>query len=110
MKITRIEECGEARIDEVTGKMYNSKNIPLNRVCACESNGVKYNIVAQGEPGDYWYNGRFLGTNYAIFMKAPNMMFWQQISPWYAKYGNAERFMLKRARELEAKLDIATNT
>lgn len=76
--------------DVETGHLY-IRNIRQKGIVAIDTEGNKYRIVAQNETDDVWYNGRFLGTNYAVFKG------WQQVSPWYKRQGWAVRVMKERA-------------
>lgn len=48
---------------------------------------------------DVWYDDRFLGDEYAVFVKVEKCGFWQQITPWYCRVGNAVRRMTKISQE-----------
>ena len=87
---SRLEKKG-IRLDVETGQLYNDGNIPMGRICACKISGKVYKIFAQNGTDDVWHNGKFIGDNYAVFVEANG--FWQQVSPWYSRYGNAERYM-----------------
>lgn len=86
------------RVDVETGKRYIN-NIPEGKITAITTpDGTQYKIVAQNHnhQDDVWYNGRFIGDYYGVFKYIkPDMGcgFWQQVSPWYFRYGNAERKM-----------------
>lgn len=82
------------RIDSETGKKYFKNNIPVGRLNAMTGiTGRRYKICAQNGNDSVWYNGRFLGDQYAVFVYVEKCGFWQQISPWYERYGNAVRYM-----------------
>ena len=85
------------RIDKKTGKKYTEHNIPvdkLNYIVIPEK--VQFCIMNEnyGHESDVWYNGIFCGDRYAVFMRSIDSRCWQQVSPWYVKYGTAERKML----------------
>lgn len=83
IKIKRI-----IKTDVRTGKKYVN-NIPIEKVS--EMNDYKI-MAMQGNNDTCWYNGYFLGDYYAVFKKANG--FYQQVSNWYFRYGNAVRKMI----------------
>lgn len=91
------------RTDIETKKNYIN-NIPEGRLSATTTaDGRQYKIIAQNinHQDDSWYNGRFIGDNYAVFKYIKHEKscgFWQQVSPWYCRYGNAERKMFQLAK------------
>lgn len=75
-----------------TGRKYFANNIPVGRLTAFMGvTGRYYKIFPENGTADMWYKGEFLGDRYAVFMKYRGV--YQQISPWYEKYGNAVRYM-----------------
>lgn len=95
------------RKDVLTGKCYTDSNIPLDRKGGAltryedTANNRKYRIMSEsmGHSDDMWYNGRFLGDRYAVFVwvaTTSTLGFWQQVTPWYIRYGYAVRMMLKK--------------
>ena len=90
---TRLEKTG-IRLDVCTGQLYTNKNIPMGRLNGLTTNsGKKYKIMAQNGKDDVWYNGKFVGDYYAVFVYVEKCGFWQQISKWYFNFGNAVRYM-----------------
>lgn len=88
----RLEKAG-IKLDICTGQLYTSKNIPMGRLNGLKTqNGTEYKIIAQSQNNDVWYNGKFIGSYYAVFVNT-NRGFYQQISKWYFNYGNAVRYM-----------------
>ena len=90
------------RIDKVTGKAYTWYNIPIidgSLTCIQNSKGL-FMIMAENHshPEDSWYEGRFIGDRYAVFRRSNG--FFQQVSPWYERFGNAVR-KLKNITEVE---------
>lgn len=80
------------RIDSKTGRKYFKNNIPVGKLNAMEGvTGRKYKIFAENGDNSVWYNGMFLGDRYAVFVHTGYC--WQQISPWYERYGNAVHYM-----------------
>lgn len=95
----RLRAAG-IRLDVETGKLYNSKNIPLGILSGVATpTGKQYRIGSQNGNSDVWYNDRFLGDNYAVFVKVEKCGFWQQITPWYCRVGNAVKRMIKISQE-----------
>lgn len=91
------------RTDIKTKKNYID-NIPEGRLNAITTpEGTQYKIMAQNKnhQEDSWYNGRFIGDNYGVFKYIKpdkGCGFWQQVSPWYSRYGNAQRKMCQLAK------------
>ena len=80
------------KVDKSTGKKYFNNNIPVGKLRAMTTlEGKQYKIFSENGTNDMWYNGKFLGDRYAVFFRANG--FWQQVSNWYCRYGNATRFM-----------------
>lgn len=80
------------KIDKSTGKKYFNNNIPVGALTGMSTpDGRIYKIFPESGNSDVWYHGTFLGDRYAVFRKCHG--FWQQVSPWYCRYGNATRFM-----------------
>ena len=83
-------------IDIKTGRKYIN-NIPEGRLTMVETvDGFKYKIMPMNinHQEDSWYNGRFIGDNYAVFKFVQPSMgtgFWQQVTKWYMNFGNAQR-------------------
>lgn len=95
------------RVDKVTGKTYTYHNIPIDKkgtpTCIqCRKGFFKILNQNSRHPDDSWYEGRFIGDRYAVFMWINNggeSGFFQQVSPWYMKYGNAVRKMNELAKD-----------
>ena len=80
------------KVDESTGKKYFNNNIPVGSLTAMATpTGIQFKIFPENGTADMWYNGKFVGDRYAVFRKVNG--FWQQISNWYCRYGNAVRYM-----------------
>ena len=82
------------RFDQKTGKTYTWFNIPLPNTTSAQTENGYFVIMNENHshPEDSWYNGSFIGDRYAVFKwikSTTSTGFYQQISPWYAKYGNA---------------------
>jgi hypothetical protein len=94
------------RTDVKTGRRYIN-NIPEGRINAITtSNGVRYKIITMNahHQEDSWYDGKFIGDDYsvALYVKPDKGCgFWQQVSRWTARFGNAEREMFRLAKEAE---------
>lgn len=91
------------RVDKVTGKMYTYHNIPVGKqgvTSAIQCDKGFYVIYSENRkhPEDSWYNGRFIGDRYAVFKWVEEGMFYQQVSIWYERYGNAVRALNKIAK------------
>lgn len=83
-----------SRTDLTTGKKYFLNNIPVGFLTAVTlPNGTQLKIFPENGTTDCWYNGRFIGDRYAVFVKTGAM--WQQISKWYNRYGYATRVMCR---------------
>ena len=80
------------RTDIETGKKYFLNNIPVGRLNAVTlPNGTELKIFPEDGTGAAWYNNRFIGDRYAVFVKCSGV--WQQVSNWYYRYGNAVNYM-----------------
>lgn len=90
------------RVDKRTGKTYTWHNIPLRgrkgTLAAITSDKGHFVIQAKNcnHPEDSWYNGEFIGDEYAVFKWTGTFL--QQVSPWYVRFGNAVRAMSKLAK------------
>lgn len=85
------------RKDARTERYYTEHNIPMDRLNHLVIPGnVEFCIMSEnyGHESDVWYNETFCGDRYAVFKRTVDTKCWQQVSPWYVKYGNAERKML----------------
>ena len=84
-------------------KTYSIVNIPVGRLYYIAIDGEMYGIMAMNNKhaNDVWYNGRFMGDNYAVFKAVHcehcDAMFYQQISKWYSYYTCAVKCMCKIA-------------
>lgn len=87
------------REDIKTHKKYTLTNIPIGRLCGVRLNQThKFRIFSMSNWNgvDRWYNGEFMGDEYAVFSWIEQAHCWQQVSPWYVKFGNALNFMLHK--------------
>ena len=93
------------RIDRKTGKRYTYRNIPLDTKDTTDSiksvNGYfKIFSMNHDHPDDSWYNGVFIGERYGVckwVSTSPTTGFFQQVSNWYMRFGNAQRIMYQLA-------------
>lgn len=88
---------------------YKHDNIPLrdNQITGYHINGKDFQILSQnhGRELDSWYEGKFTGDWYAVFVKSDYNNVRQQITPWYMAYGNAER-RLRKFIEVEKEKEV----
>lgn len=87
------------RVDKNTGKKYSDHNIPMNRTFTVILPQVAiYRIMAEhhGYEQDVWYHNTFCGDRYAVFKRKHGDRYWQQITPWYKRFGYAQRKMFER--------------
>lgn len=90
------------RQDVKTGKQYNEFNIPYGKLNSIETpSGKRFAIKAMnsGCPENSWHNGQLVDERWAVFELIKNRGFWQQVSPWYEKYGTASNRMVKLAQK-----------
>lgn len=83
--------------DVRTGRYYTVHNIPMGRLNHLViPRNAEFCIMNEnyGHESDVWYNETFCGDRYAVFKRTVDTMCWQQVSPWYVKYGTAERKMI----------------
>lgn len=88
------------RQDVKTGVQYNEYNIPYGRLNSVTTKtGERYSIIAMNSnhPDDSWYNGCLVSEKWAVFKLTGNI--WQQVSPWYSKYGLAIRKLCSESKE-----------
>lgn len=88
--------------DVVSRKEYTVDNIPVGRLHSVSVDGKHYCIRAMNahHVDDVWYNGRFIGDQYAVFVRVPcdcGACFYQQLTKWYTYYGSAVKRMCKIA-------------
>ena len=82
------------KIDAKTKRKYFENNIPIGALsCIQTRDGIKYRIFPENGTDACWYDDRFLGDRYAVFIRHHG--FYQQISKWYCYYGNAVNYMCK---------------
>lgn len=87
------------KMDKKTKKWYYN-NVQCGKLVEIKTvSGNVYRIFALCKNEDCWYNDEFMGTDYAVFKKIKNGNFWQQISKWYMRYGDAVRCLSKSAKE-----------
>lgn len=91
------------RRDKATGKWYTWFNLPIPCTNAIQTENGYYIILAESHyhPETQWYNDTFLGDRYAVFhwnTTTKECGFYQQVSPWYERFGNAVRKMLSLAK------------
>lgn len=87
------------RVDKVTGKVYTYNNIPADKegkLISAQCRKGYYKIFSENHnhPEDSWYEGRFIGDRYAVFKwvnSSSEAGFYQQVSKWYNRFGNAVR-------------------
>ena len=48
-----------------------------------------------GHEDDVWYNQTFCGDRYAVFKRTVSNKTWYQITPWYNRFGWAQRKMFE---------------
>ena len=92
------------RKDKNTGTLYNYFNIPYGRLSSVQTSKGFFKIYESNHrhPNDSWYNDVKVCGDYAVFVwvnTTPSTGFYQQVSPWYIRYGNACRKMIKLACE-----------
>lgn len=91
------------RKDKNTGITYTWHNIPHNRLSSIQNEKGFYKIFESNHahPNDSWYNDIKVCGDYAVFKwinTTPSTGFYQQVSPWYMRYGNALNKMFKLAK------------
>lgn len=103
----RLEKAG-IYLDCETGRMYNADNIPMGVIFQIQYNDTTWRIFALDDRKnrhDAWYTdkitgkSRFIGTQYAVFIRKNDMQFWQQVTNWYKYYGTAKMYMNKMSKE-----------
>lgn len=83
-----------------THKKYRvTDNIPFNKdniaIDGIVLGNKMYKIINQHRKAeDAFYNGVFIGDNYAVALRIDNG-FYQQISNWYMRYGDALKYLRK---------------
>ena len=95
------------RHDKLTGKDYTYHNIPVDKkghLTAVQCSKGFYKIFSENHshPEDSWYDGRFIGDRYAVFKwvnTTPSQGFYQQVTPWYSRFGNAVRKLIAITKE-----------
>ena len=95
------------RHDKLTGKDYTYHNIPVDKkghLTSVQCSKGFYKIFSENHshPEDSWYDGRFIGDRYAVFKwvnTTPSQGFYQQVTPWYYRFGYAVNRMFKLTRE-----------
>ena len=95
------------RHDKLTGKYYTYHNIPVDKkghLTAVQCSKGFYKIFSENHshPEDSWYDGRFIGDRYAVFKWVnitPSQGFYQQVTPWYYRFGNAVRKLTTVTKE-----------
>lgn len=88
-----VEACEKSKVG-IDGLPYNRLHTIIR------NDGTIYHIVPMDKITDRLYNDRIIPTAYCVCKKSPDMKFFQQVSPWYEKYGNAVRKMGKLAKDL----------
>lgn len=91
------------RVDVKTKKEYTHDNIPIGRLNSIQNSKSFFKIFSQskGHSDTQWYHGEFLGDSYAVFEwvnTSTTTGFYQQVSKWYMRYGDALNKMLKLAK------------
>ena len=95
------------RHDILTDKEYTYHNIPVDKkghLTAVQCSKGFYKIFSENHshPEDSWYDGRFIGDRYAVFKwvnTTPSQGFYQQVTPWYYRFGNAVRKLITVTKE-----------
>ena len=85
--------------DKNTGKRYTVHNIPVDKVFIMVLPGhSELRIMNEnyGHESDVWYDGTFCGDRYAVFERTVESSCWMQITPWYQRFGYAQRKMFER--------------
>lgn len=91
------------RVDKNTGKRYTDHNIPIDRTFAMVlPQVVEFKILNEnyGYESDVWYNNTFCGDRYAVFKRPFGTKYWQQVTPWYLRFGYAQRKMFEAYNKL----------
>ena len=88
------------RVDKKTGKKYTSNNIPFRSVTGITTHKGTFCIKNEstGHEQDTWYNDTFLGDRYAVFEYNEQARFWQQLTPWYVRFGYAQRKLFELSK------------
>ena len=95
------------RHDKLTGKDYTYHNIPVDKkghLTAVQCSKGFYKIFSENHnnPDASWYQGRFIGDSWAVFKwvkTGEKSGFYQQVSPWYSRFGNAVRKLTTVTKE-----------
>ena len=91
------------RTDARTGKQYTVHNIPMNRTFSVVlPQKAEFRIMNEtyGHEEDVWYYDQFCGDRYAVFKRTVDNKVWQQITPWYYRFGYAQRKMFEAYNKL----------
>ena len=89
------------RTDKKTGKTYTVHNIPMNRLhTVVVPNKAQFCIIAEhhGHEEDVWYNDTFCGDRYAVFKCTLEDRAWYQVTPWYYRFGYAQRKLFELSK------------
>ena len=91
------------RVDKNTGKRYTEHNMPLDKCIHMVIPKVaQFKILNEnyGHESDVWYDGIFCGDRYAVFKYNLESHYWQQITPWYKRFGYAQGKMFEAYNKL----------
>lgn len=87
------------RVDKNTGIRYTEHNMPYDKCIHMVIPKVaEFKILNEnyGHEHFVWYHDTFCGDRYAVFKRIYGQQFWQQITPWYKRFGYAQRKMFER--------------
>ena len=88
-----LEACEKSKV--------GTDGLPYSRLhTIVTKDGTIFHIFPMERITDRLYNDRILPTSYCVAKKPPYMKFFQQVSPWYERYGNAVRKMEQLAKDL----------
>jgi len=78
---------------------YSKGLIPYGRLCGTGGQHGDFRIFHEyeGHTEDAWYGDTLVVRSWGVLMWNERGKFWQQVGKYYAKYGNALKFMLQLA-------------
>lgn len=91
----------KGRTDIRLGKHYTWDNIPLGEMFTVKNllgNHLRIFSRCGSHPDDCWYNGLFMGDDYAVFKWTGT--FWQQASRWTPFFKVAQRYLKRLSKEV----------
>ena len=91
----------KGRTDIRTGKHYTYDNIPIGEMYIIKNllgNNLRIFERNGAHPDDSWYNGLFIGSDWAVFKWTGT--YWHQVTRWYHYFAVAQRHLRRLAKEV----------